>query len=427
MSAVSGSAWKGGSPMSEKISPYHLSRKAILYVRQSSTFQVAHNQESRRLQYAMRDRLRDLGWQDIEVVDEDLGRSAAGTVLRSGFERMVADVCLGKVGAVAAREVSRFARNSREWQQLIEVCRLVDTVLVDQEVVYAPRLSNDRLLLGLKGSLNEYELDLLRQRSLAARYEKARRGELVVAAPVGYLKTEAQKLEKDPDLRVQERVGMVFRKFMELGSVRQTLLWFLEEDLRVPSRSADGTLSWKRPRYSSVKNILTHPTYAGAYVFGRMEHGLRYHNGHPRKVSRRRSPDKWISLILDHHEAYIPWDQFEQIQEMIASNCTGWGRRGAAKHGAALLAGILRCRRCGRKLTVSYTGGRARFLRYACIRGTLDNGEPKCISFGGIPVDKRISEDVVRVVQPDAIEAAVQACQEVAKRRDEVVEALAQV
>jgi len=219
MSAVSGSAWKGGSPMSEKISPYHLSRKAILYVRQSSTFQVAHNQESRRLQYAMRDRLRDLGWQDIEVVDEDLGRSAAGTVLRSGFERMVADVCLGKVGAVAAREVSRFARNSREWQQLIEVCRLVDTVLVDQEVVYAPRLSNDRLLLGLKGSLNEYELDLLRQRSLAARYEKARRGELVVAAPVGYLKTEAQKLEKDPDLRVQERVGMVFRKFMELASM----------------------------------------------------------------------------------------------------------------------------------------------------------------------------------------------------------------
>ncbi|MEO2019064.1 MAG: recombinase family protein [Fuerstiella sp.] len=171
--------------MSEKITGHHLQRKAILYVRQSSAFQVTHNAESRRLQYAMRERLQALGWQNIEVVDEDLGRSAAGNVTRTGFERMVTDVCLGKVGAVAAREVSRFARNSREWQQLVEVCRLVDTLLIDLDVVYAPRMSNDRLLLGLKGSLNEYELDLLRQRSLEARYEKARRGELVVSAPLG--------------------------------------------------------------------------------------------------------------------------------------------------------------------------------------------------------------------------------------------------
>ncbi len=155
--------------MNDKIRPHHLERKAILYVRQSSSYQVTHNEESRRLQYAMRSRLEELGWQEIEVIDEDLGRSAAGTVARSGFERMVADVCLGKLGAVAAREVSRFARNSREWQQLVEVCRLVDTLLIDQDVIYAPRLSNDRLLLGLKGSLNEYELDLLRQRSLEAR------------------------------------------------------------------------------------------------------------------------------------------------------------------------------------------------------------------------------------------------------------------
>lgn len=185
--------------MNEKIRPQHLQRKAVLYVRQSSTYQVIHNQESQRLQYAMQARLRELGWREIEVVDEDLGRSAAGTVIRSGFERMVAEVCLGKIGAVAAREVSRFARNSREWQQLVEVCRVVDTLLVDQDMVYAPRQSNDRLLLGLKGSLNEYELDLLRQRSVEARREKARRGELIVVAPVGYRKTEDQRLEKDPD------------------------------------------------------------------------------------------------------------------------------------------------------------------------------------------------------------------------------------
>jgi DNA invertase Pin-like site-specific DNA recombinase len=201
--------------MSDKIKSQHLERKAILYIRQSSAYQVSHNLESQKLQYAMQDRLQQLGWREIEVVDEDLGRSAAGTVTRAGFERMVAEVCLGKVGAVAAREVSRFARNSREWQQLVEVCRVVDTVLIDQETVYTPRQSNDRLLLGLKGSLNEYELDLLRQRSVEARREKARRGELLVTAPVGYLKTDEQHWEKDPDRRVQQSVLLVFRKFVE--------------------------------------------------------------------------------------------------------------------------------------------------------------------------------------------------------------------
>src|SRR5262244_1609630 len=217
--------------MSDKIKPHHLARKAILYVRQSSTHQVLHSRECQALQYAMRDRLVALGWSEVDTVDDDLGRSAAGTVVRVGFERMVAEVCLGKVGAVAAREVSRFARNSRDWQQLVEVCRVVDTVLIDQETVYSPRQSNDRLLLGLKGSLNEYELDLLRQRSVEARHEKARRGELVVAAPVGYVKTEDQRLEKNPDRRVQQAIALVFAKFREVGSVRQTLLWFLEQGL----------------------------------------------------------------------------------------------------------------------------------------------------------------------------------------------------
>src|SRR6056297_1884474 len=238
----------------EKIGPQHLERKAILYVRQSSAHQVLHNRESSTLQYAMRERLSDLGWSRIETVDDDLGRSAAGGVERAGFDRMIADVCLGKVGAVAAREVSRFARNSRDWQHLVEMCRVVDTVLIDQETVYAPRNSNDRLLLGLKGSLNEYELDLLRQRSLEARYEKARRGELIVAAPVGYMKTGTrragdQRLEKDPNARVREAIELAFSKCFELGSVRQALLWWLEEGLQLPVRNDRGDLSWKRPTY----------------------------------------------------------------------------------------------------------------------------------------------------------------------------------
>ena len=261
--------------MTDKIRPHHLERKAILYVRQSSAHQVLHNRESSALQYAMRDRLATLGWREIETVDDDLGRSAAGSVARAGFDRMVAEVCLGKVGAVAAREVSRFARNSRDWQQLIEMCRVVDTVLVDQEAIYAPRQGNDRLLLGLKGSLNEYELDLLRQRSLSARYEKARRGELIVAAPIGFVKA-GDRFEKDPDRRVQEAISLVFAKVAELGSARQALLWFHEHGLDLPSRPGNGDIVWRRPNYASIHRMITNPIYGGAYAYGKTNVTTQY-------------------------------------------------------------------------------------------------------------------------------------------------------
>jgi DNA invertase Pin-like site-specific DNA recombinase len=269
--------------MSEKIQVQHLARKAVLYVRQSSALQVAHNQESQKLQYAMQTRLRDLGWTEIEIIDEDLGRSAAGTQTRSSFERMVAEVCLGRVGAVAAREVSRFARNSREWQQLVEVCRVVDTVLIDQEMVYARRASNDRLLLGLKGSLNEYELDLLRQRSLEARRAMAKRGELVIIAPVGFRKTEDQRLEKDPDRRVREAIQLVFDQFERIGSVRQSLLWLHEHDLQLPASNPRGEISWKRPIYGTLYQMLTNPAYGGAYAYGKTEPATHYAGGQARK------------------------------------------------------------------------------------------------------------------------------------------------
>ena len=253
--------------MSDKVTAAHLSRKAILYVRQSSPHQVAHHQEGSRMQYAMKQRLLELGWREVEVIDEDLGLSAAGATVRTGFERMVAAVCMGEVGAVAAREVSRFARNSREWQQLIEVCRIVHTLLVDHEAVYDPRQSNDRLLLGLKGSLNEYELDLLRQRAWEARQEKARRGELVASVPIGYLKTGEGGIEKDPDQRVQQALLLVFRKFFELGSVRQTHLWLIEHGLKLPTRRwgpGGWETVWRRPRYAAAYSLLTNPTYGGS-------------------------------------------------------------------------------------------------------------------------------------------------------------------
>lgn len=405
-----------------KVQPHHLQRKAILYIRQSSAFQAAHNRESQTLQYAMRDQLLARGWHDIEVIDEDLGRSAAGHVTRTGFERMVAEVCLGRVGVVAAREVSRFARNSREWQQLVEVCRVVDTLLLDQDTVYSPRLSNDRLLLGLKGTLNEYELDLLRQRAWGARLAKARRGELVVAAPIGFLRTEDQRLEKDPDQRVQEAVRLVFRKFLECGTVRQALLWFLEEEVRLPARRAGETI-WRRPTYATIHKILTNPAYGGAYAYGRT--GGRAIHGVVSRGPHRRPQEEWTALIPNKHEGYISWEEFQQIQERIAANNRGSERSGAPKCGAALLSGLIRCGRCGRKLTVHYTGREHDVARYACLRGWLDQAQPRCISFGGVPVDAAVRGEVLRAVQPAAVEAARLAETQAGQTRDEATAALA--
>jgi DNA invertase Pin-like site-specific DNA recombinase len=406
--------------MSEKIKPTHLSKKAIIYIRQSSLFQVNHYQESKKLQYGMKTRISQMGWQDIEVIDDDLGISASGTDDRCGFERMVAQVCMGKIGAVAARELSRFARNSREWQQLIEVCRVVNTILIDHDSVYDPRNSNDRLLLGLKGSLNEYELDLLRLRSQEARKQKALRGELLVSVPIGYIKSNGC-IEKTPDLRIQKAIDLVFEKFLELGSVRQTTHWFVNNDVKMPSSWLTEKVDWKLPGYSIIMKVLKNPVYAGIYCYGKTQLQKVFEDGRLRKRSKRLPMKDWQIVIEDHHEGYISKEKYFRIQAMITENSQKGPSKGAAKRGTALLSGLLRCKRCGRKLMVGYTGREKNALRYFCRRGHLDAGQPKCIDFGGNDVDAAVANEILKVIKHSAIDASCQAWNDYCRQEDEII------
>jgi DNA invertase Pin-like site-specific DNA recombinase len=397
-----------------RITPDHLARQAYVYVRQSTPDQLLHNHESRRRQYGLSDRARQLGWSEAVVIDDDLGRSGGG-IARPGFERLLVAICEGLVGIVLAVEASRLARNGRDWHTLLEFCGLVGCLLADEDGVYDVRLPNDRLLLGMKGTMSEMELAVLRQRSLEALRQKAKRGELFLTVAVGYVKIRHDRIEKDPDLRVREAIGLVFRKFAEFQSIRQVHLWLRQEQIRLPAvdHGPDGPrILWKLPVYNTIHHMLTNPIYGGAYAFGRTGNRVTVRDGRKR-VTRgcRRAQADWEVLIPEHHEGYISWAEFERNQQLIADNANGKGMmaRGAVRRGESLLAGLLRCGHCGRRLHVSYSGTDGFCVRYNCRGAHLNHGTEPCISFGGIRVDAAVAAEVLRVLAPLGIDAALRA------------------
>ena len=389
-----------------KITADHLGRGAFVYVRQSTADQLLHNAESRRRQYGLADHARQLGWTTVEIIDDDLGRSGGG-INRAGFERLLAAICEGRVGAVFAIEASRLARNGRDWHTLIEFCGPVGTVIVDEDGSYDPRHPNDRLLLGMKGTMSELELSLFRQRSHEALKQKARRGALFLGVAAGFLRIGRDRIEKDPDQRVQDALKLVFAKFSELQSVRQVHVWLRDEGIALPVAShsaADGhSIVWRLPRYNTVHNILTNPVYAGAYAFGRTVSKVSVENGRKRiRRGLRRPLAEWDVLLKDQHEGYISWSEFERTQQVIADNATGKGRatvRGAVRRGELLLAGLLRCGHCGRKLYVCY-GGKAG--RYYCQGALVNHGTKRCISFGGLRADHAVGCQSARKRDPQS-------------------------
>jgi DNA invertase Pin-like site-specific DNA recombinase len=390
-----------------------LQRKAVVYVRQSTPQQVQLNLESQRRQYELVEVARRRGFTNIEVIDDDLGRTASGAVERPGFDRLVAALCAGQVGAVLCLDASRLARNGRDWHHLLELCGLVEARVIDLDGIYDPCRPNDRLLLGMKGSISEFELGIIRSRMYEAARSKARRGELRISSPIGYAWDRNVGLGLDPDRRLQEVIRLVFQKFRELGSARQVLLWMASQNVHFPYPSNGRTLTsfeWRPIRYRNVISILKNPFYAGVYAYGKSEKRTTIVDGRARKSYGHHKPmGTWEVFIKDHHEGYISWAQYERNQALLAGNA--YGRVGDTKSGRggrALLAGLICCARCGRRLSVLYTGRYPRPI-YRCEQPNIQLGQRRCLSVARKRIDETIAAEMLRAVAPMAIEAAEEA------------------
>jgi DNA invertase Pin-like site-specific DNA recombinase len=393
----------------DKIQRSHLERAAIIYVRQSSMEQVRHNLESQSRQYELAELARQLGFTEVIVIDEDQGRSGSGTVQRTGFLRLLDLVFQGRVGAVLALEASRLARNNRDWHQLVDLCAVAETLVIDHDGVYDPRLLNDRLLLGLKGTMSEFELGLLRQRAKEAFLRKAKRGVVMTRVPAGYVRTEDDRIEMHPDRRVQQAVRGVFESFAQLGSARQVLLYHQKEHLDLPTEHL-GELLWIKPSYGRVLAFLNNPAYAGTFAFGRRRERKGGQAAARRGRTLLRDPQQWQIVIHDHHPGYIQWQEFERNQAQLRNNTAAEAdhRGGAVKAGAALLSGLMRCGRCGRMMYVRYSGLGRQFAYYDCM-GAMQDGRRGCLAVGARNVDGAVSQALLAALRPTAIQAAFEA------------------
>jgi DNA invertase Pin-like site-specific DNA recombinase len=399
-----------------RITPQHRERTAIVYVRQSTPEQVRGHAESTRVQLGLRERAIALGWRTPIAIDDDLGISASGFADRPGFQRMLAEVALRHVGIILCIDASRLSRNSRDFAHLFELCGFFETLVADLDQVYDLRTPNDRLVLGIKGTVAEMELCVLRTRLKMGAESKASRGELKFIVPPGYGHDHAGRIVLDPDERIREAVRAMFDRFDQCTSSRQLALLYRDTKTLFPVRKVhkSRTVAWEIPTHSTLRKLLLHPIYAGLYVYGRRTKKVEYSDG---RLVKRAGPtlplDKCRVRIQDHHDAYISWDRFQANQAKIADARPRWRmdqNRGAIRDGLALLAGVLRCRHCGRKLYVAYKASSA---LYFCDGGQA-KGSRRCLSFGSKLIDARVGEELCRALEPLALEASKAASQ----RRD---------
>lgn len=395
---------------SSKIDARHLERLAIVYVRQSTQQQTIHNGESTRLQYGLTERAVSLGWprERVLIIDEDLGRSGASAEGRPGFQRLVAEVGLDHVGLILGVEMSRLARSCRDWYQLLEVCAIFQTLIADLDGIYDPANYNDRLLLGLKGTMSEAELHVLKQRMNQGRWSKARRGELGRPVPVGYVRRPSGETVKDPDEHVRGVVDLVFSQFERKGTVNSLLQHLVKNGVRIPIRlvggPSKGDIEWRRPNRTTLAHMLKNPIYAGAYVFGQTHTDARRKRpGRPNSGRRPVRREEWPVMLRDHVPAYITWDRYEANLAQLAANRPAV--MGAPGRGMALLSGLITCTRCNRRMAVIYGGGH---YRYVCSNDLTNYGGELCAAIGGRFLDEHIVTLVLKSLEPAALEVSLE-------------------
>lgn len=410
-----------------KVQPDHLRRLAVVYIRQSSAHQIRSNRESGQRQYALTERARSLGWtgRSIKTIDEDQGRSGTSTTHRQGFKKLLAEIGAGQVGVVLALEASRLARSSADWHRLVEICVVTQTLLADETAVYDPRDPNDRLLLGVKGTISEAELFTLRCRLQEGRWSKARRGELARSLPVGYVVTEAGEVVKHPDRQVQGRLSYLFRLFRQHKVARRVLVQLVDEKLKLPALvwggPRHGEIRWKDPDFSDVIRILHNPTYAGAYVYGQSAYDSFDRsptNGkaktHPRPLA------EWPVCLHNAYPAYIGWEEFVENQRLLRSNWYRHESRGAPRKGLALLQGIVFCGHCGARMSVlHYSTKEKRSPGYGCFQAYHRRGGATCQCLSATGVDDAVTQAFLSAVTPARIEIALQAMEELQANRQE--------